>query len=136
MQVWANLHIKSEVNPIADNRGGSYLTMFSKGGLIFGVINVIGNFGTVFNDQAYWQSAIAAKPSASYRGYLLGAVLWFCIPFTLATSLGLACAALDLPVTKSESAQGLVPPAVAFHLLGKGGAILLVIMLFSAAPAL
>ena len=82
--------------------------------------------------QAYWQSAIAARPSASYKGYLLGAVLWFCIPFTLATSLGLGCAALDLPVTVSEAAQGLVPPAVAFHLLGSGGAIVLTIMLFMA----
>lgn len=26
----------------------------SKGGLIFGIINIIGNFGTVFCDQAYW----------------------------------------------------------------------------------
>ena len=82
--------------------------------------------------QAYWQSAIAAKPSASYKGYLLGAVLWFCIPFTLATSLGLGCAALDLPVTVSEASQGLVPPAVAYHLLGSGGAIVLTIMLFMA----
>lgn len=49
-----------------------------------------GNFGTVFVDQAYWQSAIAAKPSSSHKGYLLGGMLWFCIPFTLATCLGLA----------------------------------------------
>jgi hypothetical protein len=42
------------VQPVEDNKGGSYLTMFSKGGLIFGVINIIGNFGTVFVDQAYW----------------------------------------------------------------------------------
>lgn len=27
-----------------------------KGGLIFGIINIIGNFGTVFCDQAYWVS--------------------------------------------------------------------------------
>ena len=40
--------------PVPDNRHGSYLTMFSQGGLIFGVINIIGNFGTVFVDQAYW----------------------------------------------------------------------------------
>lgn len=49
--MWENLQEKARVNPIASNMGGSYLTMFSKGGLIFGVINVIGNFGTVFNDQ-------------------------------------------------------------------------------------
>lgn len=33
---------------VANNKGGSYMTMFSKGGFIFGVINIIGNFGTVF----------------------------------------------------------------------------------------
>lgn len=28
---------------------------------------IIGNFGTVFVDQAYWMGAIASKPSASYK---------------------------------------------------------------------
>ena len=32
------------------------------GGLIFGIVNIVGNFGTVFCDQAYWQSSVAAKP--------------------------------------------------------------------------
>ena len=38
--------------PVAGNAQGSYLTMRSKNGIIFGVINVIGNFATVFQDQA------------------------------------------------------------------------------------
>jgi len=29
--------------------------MSSFPGLAFGIINVVGNFGTVFVDQAYWQ---------------------------------------------------------------------------------
>jgi urea-proton symporter len=58
--------------PIDGNREGSYLTMISSGGLMFGIINIIGNFGTVFVDQSYWQSAIAARPSSAARGYLLG----------------------------------------------------------------
>ena len=33
--------------PVKDNQGGSYLTMMSKGGIIFGIINIVGNFGTV-----------------------------------------------------------------------------------------
>lgn len=37
---------------IGDNYHGSYLTMVSLQGFIFGVINVIGNFGTVFVDQS------------------------------------------------------------------------------------
>ena len=39
-----------------------YLVLFSPGGLIFGIVNIVGNFGTVFCDQAYWQSSVAAKP--------------------------------------------------------------------------
>jgi hypothetical protein len=70
------------------------------------VINIVGNFGTVFVDQSYWQSAIAAKPSATYKGYILGGLCWFSIPFTLATSLGLASRALDLPVSKGEAGAG------------------------------
>ena len=65
-----------------------------------------GNFGTVFIDQSYWQSAIAAKPSATYKGYILGGLCWFAIPFTLATSLGLASRALDLPLTEEEAGAG------------------------------
>jgi hypothetical protein len=32
------------------------------GGLVFGIVNIVGNFGAVFCDQAYWQSSVAAKP--------------------------------------------------------------------------
>jgi Na+/proline symporter len=58
--------------PVSGNDSGSYLTMLSGDGLMFGIINIVGNFGTVFVDQSYWQSAIAAKPSSATRGYLLG----------------------------------------------------------------
>ena len=117
---------------VTKNQKGSYLTMLSEGGVIFGIINIVGNFGTVFVDQSYWQSAIAAKPSSSTKGYLLGGLVWFTIPFALATSMGLATVALDLPVTAKEAGAGLVPPAVAAHLLGKGGAAAIAIMLFMA----
>jgi SSS family transporter len=117
---------------VADNRGGSYLTMISLQGFIFGVINVIGNFGTVFVDQSYWQSAIAATPQSAHKGYLLGGLVWFTIPFALATSLGLASTALQLPITAAEAGSGLVPPAVATHLYGQSGALMISIMLFMA----
>jgi Na+/proline symporter len=77
--------------------GGSYLTMLSVDGLMFGIINVVGNFGTVFCDQSYWQSAIAANPTSAHKGYLLGGLCWFSIPFSFATAVGLANVALQLP---------------------------------------
>jgi urea-proton symporter len=46
------LLVASEKAPVSGNAKGSYLTIRSKNGLIFGVINVIGNFATVFQDQA------------------------------------------------------------------------------------
>ena len=118
--------------PVEGNNGNSYLTMLSSGGLMFGIINIVGNFGTVFVDQSYWQSAIAARPESAAKGYLLGGICWFSIPFSLATSLGLASTALMLPITASEAGAGLVPPAVATHLLGGPGASLILVMLFMA----
>ncbi|CAE8695046.1 unnamed protein product [Polarella glacialis] len=42
----------------------SFLTMGSPPGLLFGITNIVGNFGTVFVDQSYWQSAGAANPKS------------------------------------------------------------------------
>lgn len=130
--VWKRLAIASQIEPVVGNKGGSYLTILSRNGFFFGLTNIVGNFGTVFVDQSYWQSAIAATPSASWKGYILGGLCWFSIPFSLATSLGLASVALSLPLTNGEAAAGLVPPAVATHLLGAGGSWLILIMLFMA----
>jgi SSS family transporter len=123
---------KYACGPVTGNRDGSYLTMISNGGLRFGVINIVGNFGTVFVDQSYWQSAIAAKPAAAHKGYLLGGMVWFTIPFALATAMGLASVALQLPITSGEAGSGLVPPAVATHLFGPAGSWMIAIMLFMA----
>ena len=38
-------------HPVAGNAQGSYLTMRSQEGAIFFVINLVGNFGTVFMDN-------------------------------------------------------------------------------------
>lgn len=133
--VWENLQVVAGFKPVENNKEGSYLTMWSLNGLVFGIINVIGNFGTVFVDQSYWQGAIGAKPSATYKGYLLGGLCWFAVPFTMATSMGLAARAMNLPVTIAESNAGLVPPAVAQELMGAGGGFLLMLQLWMAVTA-
>ncbi|KAK8963296.1 Urea-proton symporter DUR3 [Platanthera guangdongensis] len=125
-------HTGQACGPVNGNYKGSYLTMLSSGGLVFGIINIIGNFGTVFVDNGYWVSAIAARPSSTHKGYLLGGLVWFAVPFSLATSLGLGALALDLPLTASEAGHGLVPPATAIALMGKGGSVVLLTMLFMA----
>ena len=114
------------------NRQGSYLTMMSMPGLMFGIINIVGNFGTVFVDQSYWQSAIAASPASAHKGYLLGGLVWFTIPFALATSLGLASNALNVALTADDAGKGLVPPAAGIVLMGASGGFLMILMLFMA----
>jgi Na+/proline symporter len=53
LQVYHNLQQLAVHRPVDHNKEGSFLTMWSQEGLVFGIINVIGNFGTVFVDQAY-----------------------------------------------------------------------------------
>jgi len=108
------------------NKGGSYLTFFSSGGLIFGIVNIVGNFGTVFCDQAYWQSSVAAKPLQGVWGFISGGLVWFAIPFTLATTMGLAYLGLSSAqgapmLTDDDVSKGLAAPLVAQKLLGTTG---------------
>jgi SSS family transporter len=120
------------LKPVEGNAGGAYLTMASVGGLIFGIINIVGNFGTVFVDQAYWQRAIAARPSSAVKGYLVGGMAWFSIPFTLATTLGLSAVALGIVLTPAQVSLGLAAPSAAAALMGDVGAIFILTMLFMA----
>ena len=122
----------AEIRPVEGNAAGAFLTMASAGGLMFGIINIVGNFGTVFVDQAYWQRAIAAKPSSTVKGFLLGGLCWFAIPFTLATTMGLTAVALDVDITMQQAQMGLVVPAAATALMGEIGAIMVLTMLFMA----
>jgi len=124
-------------SPVPGNAGGSYVTMRSKNGLIFGVINIIGNFATVFQDQAYWQRAIASRPGTTVKAYLIGGIAWFAIPFTLATTLGLSAVALrndpDMhELTPADVSAGLPAAAASSALLGEGGAAAMLVLLFLA----
>ncbi|BFZ23564.1 hypothetical protein BsWGS_26603 [Bradybaena similaris] len=119
------------------NKGNSYLTLVSEQGLMFGLINLVGNFGAVFVDQSYWQSAIAAKPKQGVVGFLLGGLAWFAIPFSLSTAMGLGYVALcaeqgqDL-LTDDQINAGLVAPLVAHRVLGKTGEFLILSMVLLA----
>ncbi|KAF2671558.1 solute symporter family transporter [Microthyrium microscopicum] len=131
----------SSERPIDGNQDGSYLTMKSNSALVFGIIQLCSGSGTVFLDQAYWQRAIASRPKTAVRAYILGGMAWFAIPFGFATTLGLAAAALtDNPkfptypdaMTSSQVSAGLASAFAASALLGKSGAVALLITLFMA----
>ncbi|KZV81964.1 Na+/solute symporter [Exidia glandulosa HHB12029] len=127
--------------PVDGNIGGSYLTLKSNFALVFGVIQLCSGSGTVFLDQAYWQRAIASRPKTAVHAYILGGMAWFAIPFGFATTLGLSAVALatdptfptypNLP-TEPQISSGLAAAFSASALLGKSGAVALLIVLFMA----
>lgn len=130
--MYHKLSTAAALKPVEGNSAGAYLTMASIGALLFGIINIVGNFGTVFVNQSYWQRAIAARPRSAVKGFLTGGLAWFAIPFTLATTLGLSAVATGVSLTPEQISSGLVAPASASHVLGDLGAILLLTILFTA----
>lgn len=75
------------------------------------------------------------------KGYLLGGLAWFSVPFCFATTLGLVALALrrdtDFPtypniLSSSQIGAGLPAPAAAYALLGVGGAVAMCLVLFMA----
>jgi len=128
-------------HPVEGNQDGSYLTMRSKEGAIFFVINIVGNFGTVFCDNGYYNKAIAASPVHALPGYVAGGLSWFAIPWLAATTMGLSALALESnPIfptypdrmDPADVSAGLVLPTAATALLGKGGAAASILLVFMA----
>lgn len=122
----------AERNPIPDNAQGSLLTMSSLQALMFGIVNIVGNFGTVFVDNAYWQRAIAAHPQYAVKAYLIGGLSWYAIPFTLATTMGLTGRALGIQLSEQAINAGLVLPDACVALLGSAGAWICLLLVFFA----
>ncbi|KAK4988517.1 urea active transporter [Elasticomyces elasticus] len=128
-------------HPVAGNAHGSYLTMRSQEGAIFFIINIIGNFSTIFCDNGYYNKAIAASPVHALPGYIMGGLSWFAIPWLAATTFGLAALALEsnpvfptypLRMLPADVSAGLVLPNAAVAMLGKGGAAAVLLLIFMA----
>lgn len=130
--LYDGLQMASILDPVEGNSAGSFLTLASIGALIFGIINIIGNFGVVFVDQAFWQRAIASRPKSLIKGFFIGGLSWFAIPFALATALGLTGIALQIDLSPQEVSHGLVAPITVSTILGEIGGILILTMLFTA----
>lgn len=139
--VWEAVKQAGIDHPVSGNADGSYLTMHSRHGGIFFVINIVGNFGTVFLDNGYWNKAIASSPAAALPGYIAGGIAWFAIPWLTATTMGLTCLALESSpsfptypdrLTSAQISSGLALPSAAVALMGKSGAVATLFMVFMA----
>ncbi|KAJ5656948.1 hypothetical protein N7507_008898 [Penicillium longicatenatum] len=133
-KVYDALVTAAKQHPVEGNAEGSYLTMRSKEGGIFWIINLIGNFGTVFLDNGYYNKAIAASPVHAFPGYVIGGLCWFAIPWLCATTLGISALALEgnARLSSDDVTAGLVLPFAAVKLLGYSGAVATTLMIFMA----
>lgn len=58
------------------------------GSLVWMVQAVFIAAAVTFCDQASWQSRIAAKPAQGVIGFIVATFLWFAVPSTIGTSIG------------------------------------------------
>lgn len=92
-------------------------------------------------DNGYYNKAIAANPVSALPGYVLGGLSWFAIPWLCATTMGLAALATEgnpaFPtypdrMSDADVSAGLALPYAAVAILGKGGAVCTLLLVFMA----
>lgn len=90
-------------------------------------------------DNGYYNKAIAASPVHALPGYIAGGLSWFAIPWLCATTMGLAAVALETNAVfptfpyrmdPADVTAGLVLPNAAVALLGSGGALATLLLIF------
>ncbi|GJJ10478.1 hypothetical protein Clacol_004704 [Clathrus columnatus] len=101
------------ISPVPGNQDGSYLTMKSNQGLVFGAATILSGFAGIFCDQGYWQRAIASAPESTTKAYP-------------------AFPTFPAPLSAFQTSAGLAAPAAAAVLMGKGGAIAILLVVFMA----
>lgn len=126
-------------NADAPTHEHSYLTIRSLGALKFAILSLLEYSGVVFLDNSFYAKGVAASPEDAVPGYILGGLAWIASPFTLATTMGLVAVALEnssvfptFPrrMSAEEVSAGLVLPFASEAILGKGGAVAVLILMF------
>jgi Na+/proline symporter len=139
-KMWDLLHEAAERNDYsAPTKDGSYLTIRSLGALKFAILSILEYTGVVFLDNSFHQKGIAADPASAVPGYVLGGLAWYAMPFTLATTMGIAAIALEntpafptFPnrMSTAEISAGLTLPYAAQTISGTGGAGAVLVLMF------
>ncbi|KAK5166531.1 uncharacterized protein LTR77_008074 [Saxophila tyrrhenica] len=121
-------------------KDGSYLTLQSGQGLLLAGVILVSGFGSVFVDPSYGQKAIAGEPNAVVKGYFIGAFAWFSIPLGLCATMSFVAVALANTnywpvsggVTQYQIDNALILPLAAQAVMGTGGAVAIILMVFMA----
>jgi Na+/proline symporter len=103
------------------------LSLLLPAGIMFLFNNLLFGIGEIFHSNVWWSRAFAFRPGVGGRAYAFAGLLWAPIPI-VAGFVALAVPALDLNIPAAD----MVGPMVAATILGTTGAVLVLIMVFSA----
>lgn len=126
---------------VVGNYAGSLLSFKSKGAIMFGLLLKFGNLALVVMDTAFWQKSFASQVNSTVPGYDLASLAIFAVPWGLGTVIGLSARIVEplaiFPtypnaLTSAEIGAGFVMPYTIKALLGTGGAVAMLLLLFMA----
>ncbi|XP_052720836.1 uncharacterized protein LOC128192294 isoform X2 [Crassostrea angulata] len=113
------------------NYEDSLLTFRTRSGAIYGLSLFFMATSLSFIDQANWQSRIAAKPVQGVIGFFIAAIMFFCLPATIALPATLTYASMAYEngthfLSQNEIVNGFITPFVLEKIMGSTGAYLLI----------
>lgn len=88
--------------------------------------NLLFGFGEVFHNNIWWSRAFAMRKGVGMKAYTLAGLCWLPIPVA-AGFFGLASNSLGINLATPD----MVGPAVAVHVLGLAGAVVIFIVIFA-----
>jgi len=89
--------------------------------------NIFFGLGEIFHSNVWWSRALSFKKDVAYKAYLTGGLMW--LPIPIVTGF-IALAAPQLGIFPPSA--DMIGPTVAAAVLGKAGAIVVFIVIFSA----
>lgn len=129
---------------VKGNFEGSFLTGKSQGGIFFGIVLAIGNFGLTVMDSSFWQKSFSANVKASFPGYIIATFFIFANVWGIGSLVGLASIVLEKnpifptyprAMTTYEVLSGYNLPFTVKALLGDGGVGAILLSIYLAATS-
>jgi len=116
-----------EIHQSVTEQRPELLNLLMPAALMFLFNNLLFGVGEIFHSNVWWSRAFSFREGVGFKAYFLAGLFWAPIP-VVAGFIALAAPSLNLNVPAAD----MVGPMVAGHLLGTAGAVLVLIMVFSA----
>lgn len=103
------------------------LDMLFPAALMFLFNNIFFGLGEIFHSNVWWSRALAFRKDVAFKAFILSGLLWLPIPIVTGF-IALAAPYLGIYPPSAD----MIGPMVTAHVLGKFGAVLVLIIVFSA----